>query len=90
MYTMRTGPQFAPGHVSAFFCVVKRIIDPLNLTFCAALLLGHMGELDEVADVCLFLASPLARWMSGANVKVHGGGEKPAYLGASTGDVTST
>lgn len=52
--------------------------------------LGRMGQLDEVGDVCLFLASPLARWMSGSNVKVHGGGEKPAYLGASTGEVTST
>jgi len=52
--------------------------------------LGRMGEVDEIADVCLFLASPMAKWMSGANVKVHGGGEKPAYLGASTGDVTST
>jgi NAD(P)-dependent dehydrogenase (short-subunit alcohol dehydrogenase family) len=52
--------------------------------------LGKMGDLDEVADVCIFLASPLARWMSGANVKVHGGGEKPAYLGASTGEVTKT
>ena len=52
--------------------------------------LGRMGQLDEIADVCLFLASPLARWMSGTNVQVHGGGEKPAYLGASTGEVTST
>ena len=52
--------------------------------------LGRMGEVGEIADVCLFLASPMARWMSGANVKVHGGGEKPAYLGASTGDVAST
>ncbi|WP_420638704.1 SDR family oxidoreductase [Candidatus Poriferisocius sp.] len=51
--------------------------------------LGRMGRPDDVADVCLFLASPLARWMSGANVKVHGGGEKPAYLGASTGEVAA-
>ena len=50
--------------------------------------LGRMGEPADIADVCLFLASPLARWMTGANIKVHGGGEKPAYLGASTGDVT--
>ena len=49
--------------------------------------LGRMGQPDDVADVCLFLASPMARWMSGANIKVHGGGEKPAYLGASTGEV---
>ncbi len=51
--------------------------------------LGRMGLPEDVADVCLFLASPLARWMTGANIKVHGGGEKPAYLGASTGEVAA-
>ena len=51
--------------------------------------LGRMGQPDDVADVCLFLASPMARWMSGANIKVHGGGEKPAYLGVSTGEVAT-
>jgi hypothetical protein len=30
----------------------------------------------------------MARWMTGTNVMVHGGGEMPAYLAASTGDVT--
>ena len=51
--------------------------------------LGRMGNPEDIADVCLFLASPMARWMTGTNVKVHGGGEKPAYLDASTGDVKS-
>jgi NAD(P)-dependent dehydrogenase (short-subunit alcohol dehydrogenase family) len=44
--------------------------------------LGRMARPDDVADVCLFLASPLARYVSGANVLVHGGGERPAYLDA--------
>jgi NAD(P)-dependent dehydrogenase (short-subunit alcohol dehydrogenase family) len=44
--------------------------------------LGRMGEPDDVADVCLFLASPLARYVSGSNVIAHGGGERPAYLDA--------
>jgi len=35
-----------------------------------------------VADACLFLASPLARWVSGSNLVVHGGGERPAFLDA--------
>ena len=51
--------------------------------------LGRMGNPEDIADVCLFLASPMAKWMTGANIKVHGGGEKPAYLDASTGDVKS-
>jgi NAD(P)-dependent dehydrogenase (short-subunit alcohol dehydrogenase family) len=42
--------------------------------------LGRMGEPDDVASACLYLASPLAAYVSGANIVVHGGGERPAYL----------
>ncbi len=44
--------------------------------------LGRMAEPHEIADVALFLASRLARYVSGANIVVHGGGELPAYLQA--------
>jgi NAD(P)-dependent dehydrogenase (short-subunit alcohol dehydrogenase family) len=44
--------------------------------------LGRMGEPRDVGDLCLFLASPLASYVSGANVLMHGGGELPAFLGA--------
>ncbi len=44
--------------------------------------LGRMGVPDDVAAVCLFLASPLAGYVSGSNVVAHGGGERPAYLDA--------
>jgi NAD(P)-dependent dehydrogenase (short-subunit alcohol dehydrogenase family) len=44
--------------------------------------LGRMAEPADVAGVCLFLASPLARYVSGANIVVHGGGERPAYMDA--------
>ena len=44
--------------------------------------LGRMAEPVDVADACLFLASPLAAYVSGANLLVHGGGERPAYLNA--------
>jgi NAD(P)-dependent dehydrogenase (short-subunit alcohol dehydrogenase family) len=47
--------------------------------------LGRMADPTDVADVCLFLASPLARYVSGAEVLVHGGGEKPAYIDAADG-----
>ncbi len=46
--------------------------------------LGRMGEPEDIADVCLFLSSPLARYVSGENIVVHGGGEKPAYIDAAT------
>ncbi|MDQ1373762.1 MAG: hypothetical protein QOJ09_1100 [Actinomycetota bacterium] len=44
--------------------------------------LGRMGDASDVADACLYLASPLARYVSGANLLVHGGGERPAFLEA--------
>jgi NAD(P)-dependent dehydrogenase (short-subunit alcohol dehydrogenase family) len=47
--------------------------------------LGRLGEPFDVADSCLFLASPLARYVTGACITVHGGGEVPAFLGAAAG-----
>jgi NAD(P)-dependent dehydrogenase (short-subunit alcohol dehydrogenase family) len=44
--------------------------------------LERMGEPRDVGDVCLFLASPLASYVSGASILMHGGGEKPSFLGA--------
>ncbi len=44
--------------------------------------LGRLGEPRDVGDACLFLASPLARYVSGANLVLHGGGERPAFLDA--------
>jgi NAD(P)-dependent dehydrogenase (short-subunit alcohol dehydrogenase family) len=48
----------------------------------ATIPLGRLGEPGDVADACLFLASPLARYVSGASLAVHGGGERPAFLAA--------
>jgi NAD(P)-dependent dehydrogenase (short-subunit alcohol dehydrogenase family) len=44
--------------------------------------LGRMGTPEDVARACLFLASPGASYISGANLVLHGGGEWPAYLRA--------
>jgi NAD(P)-dependent dehydrogenase (short-subunit alcohol dehydrogenase family) len=44
--------------------------------------LGRMAVPGDVAGACLFLASPLAAYVSGAALLVHGGGEWPAYLAA--------
>lgn len=44
--------------------------------------LGRFGTPKDMAGICLFLASPLAAYVSGANLVAHGGGERPAFLSA--------
>ncbi|MQA24092.1 MAG: SDR family oxidoreductase [Micromonosporaceae bacterium] len=45
--------------------------------------LGRLAEPDEIGNCALFLASPLASYVTGATLPVHGGGEIPAFLSAS-------
>lgn len=52
--------------------------------------LGRFGEPADVANAVAFLASPLASYVSGANLVLHGGGEWPAFLRAAHGDGTAT
>ncbi|UBM27315.1 SDR family oxidoreductase [Pseudomonas sp. p1(2021b)] len=51
----------------------------------ATIPLGRLAEPDDIGDTCLYLASPLARYVSGADLAVHGGGERPAFLEAARG-----
>ncbi|MEU1546089.1 SDR family oxidoreductase [Nocardia sp. NPDC005745] len=51
--------------------------------------LGRMARPDDVGRCAVFLASPLAAYVSGATLLVHGGGERPAFLAASTADQQS-
>lgn len=44
--------------------------------------LGRLGRPEDVGDGCLFLASDLASWVSGACLVIDGGGEQPAFLDA--------
>ena len=39
----------------------------------AACPLGRLGQPEDVGDACLFLASPAARWITGAVLVVDGG-----------------
>ncbi len=47
---------------------------------------GRLGTADDVAGACLFLSSASAPFVTGAALQVHGGNERPAYLGAVTGE----
>ncbi len=44
---------------------------------------GRLATPADVAQACLYLASPDASYVTGSALTVHGGGERPAFLGAS-------
>jgi NAD(P)-dependent dehydrogenase (short-subunit alcohol dehydrogenase family) len=44
--------------------------------------LGRLADPREIGNAALFLASPLASYVSGATLAVHGGGEPPPFLTA--------
>jgi len=45
---------------------------------------GRLAEPGDVGQACLFVASQRASYMSGSNLLLHGGGERPAFLAAAT------
>jgi len=47
--------------------------------------LGRMAVPADIGNTCLYLASPLSSYVSGACILIHGGGEKPAYMAAASG-----
>ncbi len=47
--------------------------------------MGRMASPGDIADACLLLASPLAGYISGANLVVDGGGQRPLFVTARTG-----
>jgi NAD(P)-dependent dehydrogenase (short-subunit alcohol dehydrogenase family) len=46
----------------------------------ASVPLGRFGNGEDIANAALYLASPLASFVSGAELLVHGGGERPPFL----------
>jgi NAD(P)-dependent dehydrogenase (short-subunit alcohol dehydrogenase family) len=51
---------------------------------------GRMGTGDDIADACLFLASPQASYVSGSSLVLDGGGERPSFLAAAEPHLRST
>ena len=51
----------------------------------ATIPLGRMADPADVAQACLYAASKRASYLSGTNILLHGGGERPAFLDAAQG-----
>ena len=41
---------------------------------------GRAGAPDDIANACLYAGSPMAAYLAGTNLLLHGGGERPAFL----------
>ncbi len=51
--------------------------------------LERMAEPRDIGDACLYFASSLSSYVTGANLLVHGGGEKPAFMAAAKGTTSA-
>jgi NAD(P)-dependent dehydrogenase (short-subunit alcohol dehydrogenase family) len=54
--------------------------DPYIESIEATVPMGRLADVADIANACRFLASPLAAYVSGSNLFVHGGGEVPPFL----------
>jgi len=46
--------------------------------------LKRMAQPEDIGDACVFMASNRASYVSGVDLLVHGGGERPAFLSAAS------
>ncbi|MEM5275400.1 SDR family oxidoreductase [Cupriavidus taiwanensis] len=75
----------SPGMVLTETSQQQHYGDPAALRSMAATVpLGRLALPDDIAAACLFLASPQASYVSGANLVIDGGGERPAFLDAAS------
>jgi NAD(P)-dependent dehydrogenase (short-subunit alcohol dehydrogenase family) len=81
MYTRAAAYELGPYHIRVN-AVAPGLIwkDGLDQSwpdgvarYLATAPLGRLGQPEDVADACLFLASPAARWITGASLTVDGG-----------------
>jgi 3-oxoacyl-[acyl-carrier protein] reductase len=64
------GSITAPGHM---WEKRRERQDPAYAAAVSKIVFGRLGAAEEVADVALFLASPLSRWITGQTIVVDGG-----------------
>jgi NAD(P)-dependent dehydrogenase (short-subunit alcohol dehydrogenase family) len=52
----------------------------------ASVPMGRMARGEDIAELVLFLASDVAAYLTGAEIAVHGGGERPPFLALARGE----
>jgi NAD(P)-dependent dehydrogenase (short-subunit alcohol dehydrogenase family) len=89
--TQTLGVEFAPKVRVVCITVGMVVTEQAHLYYgdeegiaavAATVPMGRLADPSDVADACLFLASPLARYITGEQLVLHGGGELPAYRDA--------
>ena len=63
----------SPGFVRTALTEIAWSIDGFRVPIEAATPLGRFGDPDEIADVIVFLCSPMSRFVTGQNVVADGG-----------------
>jgi NAD(P)-dependent dehydrogenase (short-subunit alcohol dehydrogenase family) len=75
-------PKVRVNHITAGLVLTENAAEHYGqddgASVAAAIPMGRMAVPADVASACLFLASPLAAYVTGADLAVHGGGEIPA------------
>jgi NAD(P)-dependent dehydrogenase (short-subunit alcohol dehydrogenase family) len=75
-------PKVRVNHITAGLIMTESAAqhygEDAGAAVARAIPMGRMAVPADVASACLFLASPLASYVTGADLAVHGGGEIPA------------
>jgi NAD(P)-dependent dehydrogenase (short-subunit alcohol dehydrogenase family) len=51
---------------------------------------GRLADPADIGAACVYLASPTSSYVSGAEILVHGGGERPPFLSAANAEIPDT
>ena len=79
---LERGPRVRVNHITAGLVQTESAAEHYGAdggaSVARAIPMGRMAAPADIAAACLYLASPLACYVTGADLAVHGGGEIPA------------